>query len=105
MLYHLGWRENHDALDVALVANRLHARGMASWWCHAPAGAARPGDYLLECSEPVAAALTERGMRLAAWNGPCPDTALSLESPRIDRHVVEAQTKQGQGKESEVRIG
>jgi hypothetical protein len=42
-LQRIGWRENGDGLDVALVVNRLLARGARAWWLE-------DGDYLVDAN-------------------------------------------------------
>ncbi|MBL8697841.1 MAG: hypothetical protein JNK67_05695 [Alphaproteobacteria bacterium] len=42
----IGWRDNGDSLDVALVANRALARGRRVWW-------QEDGDYVVERLPPL----------------------------------------------------
>ena len=47
-IFHLGWRQNGDGLDVALAVNRLLSAGARVWRMAAPQSPAGAGDYLLE---------------------------------------------------------
>lgn len=59
-IYRLGWYDNADRLDVAVLANRLVAAGHAVSRAQEPSGTAEAGDYLIDVPETLATALAGR---------------------------------------------
>jgi hypothetical protein len=65
-MFRLSWYQNHDRLDVAVVANRLVAAGMPVWRCHLTAGGIEAGDYLFDGSAALADAIGALGIKVTA---------------------------------------
>src|SRR5205814_8972447 len=61
-VFHLGWRENGDGLDVALAVNRLLSAGACAWRVAARQSPAEAGDYLLELIPGQKSALAALGV-------------------------------------------
>lgn len=64
--YRLGWYENADRLDVAVLVNRLVSCGARVSRLEQAADGAEAGDYLVEVSSPLASALRTRGFVIEA---------------------------------------
>jgi hypothetical protein len=65
--YRLGWYDNGDRLDLAVVVNRLVACGRAVSRLDENAAGAEAGDYLAALPDALAQALRSHGFKLIAW--------------------------------------
>lgn len=79
----LSWQANADSFDVALVVNRLLARGVPAWWCTKGADGVAAGDYLVEASDAVADSLARLGIKLGEGPRAPEQSALRLTPPRL----------------------
>jgi hypothetical protein len=82
-LVHLGWRENADGLDVALVVNRLLAADVRAWRLSERQPSAEAGDYLVELAPPLQHALASLGVATAPWRTGIPPQAQALARPSV----------------------
>jgi hypothetical protein len=82
-VFHLGWRENGDGLDVALAVNRLLLSGARAWRMAAPQSPADAGDYLLELMPRQVAALAALGVSAMPWRADIPPQAQALARPAV----------------------
>jgi len=77
-LCHVGWRDNRDALDVALAVNRLLAHGEPAWWLMSAGADHEAGDYLVALTPARERALGDFGIRTTRWRAGIPAHAHSL---------------------------
>lgn len=83
--YRLGWYDNADRLDVAVLANRLLACGHAVARVDAPTGdGAEAGDYVAALPQALAAALRAKGFALSE----CTTAPAAATAMRPTRAVV-----------------
>jgi hypothetical protein len=83
MLYHLGWNENGDRLDVAVALNRMLAAGTTCHRLPKCAGHAEAGDYLVDIVPAVAEEFARHGLALRPWTEVVPPDALRLRPVKI----------------------
>jgi hypothetical protein len=82
-IFHLGWRENGDGLDVALAVNRLLSAGARAWRMAAPHSPVAAGDYLIELTARQASALPALGVAVAPWSADIPPHSQALARPAV----------------------
>ncbi|MBM3573341.1 MAG: hypothetical protein FJX52_13445 [Alphaproteobacteria bacterium] len=80
----LRWWQNADSYDVAMVASRLAARGVAVYWCTRAADGLEAGDYLIDAARVPAGAFDRLGLKASPWSAAeRPDHALALSAARV----------------------
>ncbi|HEV2685638.1 MAG TPA: hypothetical protein VGW79_03280, partial [Actinomycetota bacterium] len=82
-VFHLGWRDNGDGLDVALAVNRLLSSGSRAWRMAVPQSPADAGDYLLELVPHQRRALAALGVAATPWRTDIPPDAQALARPAV----------------------
>ena len=91
-LQRIGWRENGDGLDVALVVDRVLAQGARARWLP-------DGDYLVETQAGVTGVRTQTPAPAAL-----PDDARALHcSGACERGVSREPPPKAQGDEQRIR--